>query len=668
MCYFRKEIKEGIESIPGLEQSQDRLWIKLSANFFGLDKDIYLCLSYISPETSCHSASRDSLWNTLEKEIAKFSPDGHIILTGDFNARTGVMLDYIAEDSDQHIPLPPEYELDIPVPRSSEDRTVNNFGKELIELCIAGQLQIVNGRVKPDQGAYTCHTHRGNSVVDYVITSANFLNSINQFEVGEISPLSDHCPLTFQLASNAGSIFNIQKLRQQAGSLFQDILERMDPQQDNPQQNDLVSEPDDLCTPPLMKITEDNIADAFRKHEFLEQLEALESELPNRPATECVYKLTRLLQESIRETFGKRKTNPSKTSKFPRNTWFDEDCKAAKKKFKNCAKLLKNNPSNEEVQKSFWSERRSYKALIRKKKRASVASLLKELREFKSNNPREFWRLINKISDQSGGEEIPISVDVLGEYFKSLLDNKSEDSDINPSVPSSHTVSILDEPINDMEVRAALKALKKNKAPGLDGLPPLVFKMFHDQLVMFATALFNKLLEQEAYPKIWSSGSIKPIPKKGDRKCPSNYRGITLLPVMGKVFTVILRNRLLDWAEADGKLCESQFGFRQGRQTTDAVFVIATAIQSFKKRKKPLFTCFIDFAKAFDSVNHKLLWEKLATMGVSTKILNILKSMYANATSRVTINNNTSSSFPCLKGVRQGCNLVHFYLACLSMT
>ena len=135
--------------------------------------------------------------------------------------------------------------------------------------------------MKPDQGAYTCHTHRGNSVVDYVITSANFLNSINQFEVGETSPLSDHCPLTFQLASNAGSIFSIQKLRQQAGSLFQDILERMDPQQDNPQQNDLVSEPDDLCTPPLMKITEDNIADAFRKHEFLEQLEALESELPN---------------------------------------------------------------------------------------------------------------------------------------------------------------------------------------------------------------------------------------------------------------------------------------------------------------------------------------------------------------------------------------------------
>ena len=83
------------------------LYRVLVINFFGLDKDIlYLCLSYVSPETSYHSASRDSLWNTLEKEIAKFSPDGHIVLTGDFNAKTGVLLDYIAEDSDQHIPFP----------------------------------------------------------------------------------------------------------------------------------------------------------------------------------------------------------------------------------------------------------------------------------------------------------------------------------------------------------------------------------------------------------------------------------------------------------------------------------------------------------------------------------------------------------------------------------
>ena len=61
MRYFRKEIKEGIERFAGLERSEDRLWIKLCANFFVLDKDLYLCLAYASPETSCHPASRASL-------------------------------------------------------------------------------------------------------------------------------------------------------------------------------------------------------------------------------------------------------------------------------------------------------------------------------------------------------------------------------------------------------------------------------------------------------------------------------------------------------------------------------------------------------------------------------------------------------------------------------
>ena len=125
----------------------------------------------------------------------------------------------------------------------------------------------------------------------------------------------------------------------------------------------------------------------------------------------------------------------------------------------------------------------------------------------------------------------------LEEYFKSLLGDNTESISTNPIDSKVDSIPILDEPIDELEVKAALKALKKNKAPGLDGLPPLVFKMFHNQLVTFTTALFNKLLEQESYPELWSSGSIIPIHKKGDRKIPSNYRGITLLPVMGKLYT-----------------------------------------------------------------------------------------------------------------------------------
>ena len=87
ICYIKKEIEEGVKNVPCNKCLEDRLWLKLDADFFGLDEDVFLCLAYISPESSCHPASRDNLWNLLEEEIASFSNCGHI-LTGDLNART----------------------------------------------------------------------------------------------------------------------------------------------------------------------------------------------------------------------------------------------------------------------------------------------------------------------------------------------------------------------------------------------------------------------------------------------------------------------------------------------------------------------------------------------------------------------------------------------------
>ena len=102
---------------------------------------------------------------------------------------------------------------------------------------------------------------------------------------------------------------------------------------------------------------------------------------------------------------------------------------------------------------------------------------------------------------------------------------------------------------------------------------------------------------------------------------------------------------------------EAQFGFRKKRRTTDAIFILNTAIQSRKKRGKQLYTCFVDFSKAFDTVDHRLLWSKLSSYGLSSTMLNILQSMYGQASSRVTLNSDTSEEFLYRKGVRQGSNL-----------
>ena len=93
-------------------------------------------------------------------------------------------------------------------------------------------------------------------------------------------------------------------------------------------------------------------------------------------------------------------------------------------------------------------------------------------------------------------------------------------------------------------MRAAISSLKNNKDPGLNSPSPTVFKLFNNHFIPFTTTLFNKLLEQGTFSDSWSTGAIKPIYKKGDKGNPSNYRGITLLPILSKLFTVILQERI----------------------------------------------------------------------------------------------------------------------------
>ena len=144
---------------------------------------------------------------------------------------------------------------------------------------------------------------------------------------------------------------------------------------------------------------------------------------------------------------------------------------------------------------------------------------------------------------------------------------------------------------------------------------------------------------------------IKPIYKRGDVKSPSNYRGITLLP------KIMINDRLLEWAESNMKINDSQFGFRKNRRTTDALYIILTTSLIANKNKTPIYLTFVDLAKAFDSINHNLLWLKLSAMGIGTKMLRLLQHMYRTARSVVSYDGFTSSEFPCHKGVRQGCPL-----------
>lgn len=162
-------------------------------------------------------------------------------------------------------------------------------------------------------------------------------------------------------------------------------------------------------------------------------------------------------------------------------------------------------------------------------------------------------------------------------------------------------------------------------------------------------------------PESWLRGIIKPIYKnKGNITDPQNYRPITIVSCLGKLFTAVLKARLNDFTEEFQIIKENQSGFRQGYSTLDNICSIFTLCQILKQKKKKMYCAFIDFEKAFDKVWREGLYYKLLLHNINGKMYNVIFNMYSNIKSCIAHNNQVSDYFNCEIRVRQGENLSPF--------
>ena len=171
-------------------------------------------------------------------------------------------------------------------------------------------------------------------------------------------------------------------------------------------------------------------------------------------------------------------------------------------------------------------------------------------------------------------------------------------------------------------------------------------------------ALFNRIFDTGEYPTVWTGAIIMPIHKSGNKNDPDNYRGVSLLSILGKVFAHILNKRLSWWQEENNKIAEEQSGFRTGYSTTDNVFVLYVIVQRYLTKKSgKVYVCFVGFKKAIDTINRSILWNVLRRAGVGGETLKILQSMYKIVKSCVRCPESLTDFFDCPRGVRQGCVL-----------
>ena len=166
-----------------------------------------------------------------------------------------------------------------------------------------------------------------------------------------------------------------------------------------------------------------------------------------------------------------------------------------------------------------------------------------------------------------------------------------------------------------------------NKASGDDGIPVELFQIPKDDAVKVLHSICQQIWKTQQWPQDWKRSVFIPNPKKGNAKECSNYRTIALISHASKVVLKILQVRLQQYM--NDELPDVQAGFRIGRGTRDQIANICWIIEKAREFQKNFYFCFIDYAKAFDCVDHNKLWKILKEMGTPDHLTCLLRNLYA---------------------------------------
>ena len=276
----------------------------------------------------------------------------------------------------------------------------------------------------------------------------------------------------------------------------------------------------------------------------------------------------------------------------------------------------------------------------------------------KSQDSRSIWKAIDwngKLTTEPNIQDSPSDAEFCKHY------NKLMNPPIPPSekeyVPDTHRyIPILDDPLTPDEVETCIKDLKSNKAPGVDGVPPGVLKFLSVHWLLLITFLFNCVF-YGSYPVQWAVAKVFNIFKKGCRLSPGNYRGISIMNALAKLYDMVLCRRLQMWY----RCYFQQAGSQKGRGCEEQIFVIRLLIDIARKCGFTLFIGVVDYQKAYDKVKRFALLERLHKKGCGTVFLMAISAALVCSSGLI-----GSQLFNTSAGVRQGasssCPLFVFFI------
>ena len=241
-------------------------------------------------------------------------------------------------------------------------------------------------------------------------------------------------------------------------------------------------------------------------------------------------------------------------------------------------------------------------------------------------DPKMLWRAIDwKGEFNAAPEKEKPSDEEFRLHLEHLLNPENLDDEW-PTVVNQVSVPMLDEPITLRESAEVInKQLKPGKQAGPDGNSPGVFHLLPAEWIMFLTSLLSLIFTSSSYPVTWSKAKLSMLFKKGNSLLTGNYRGISIIDSICKLYDYIINNRLMAWYSPQ----REQAGGQNKRCCIEHVLTLRLWIDFCKRKRKKLFIAFIDFSKAYDRVPRGKLFALLMRLGCGAVMLLALMSMYS---------------------------------------
>ena len=608
------------------------------------------------------------------------------IYCGDVNARIGSCKDYICG-------------IDNVSDRCIIDTTQNKHGDTFIDFLHESNFCVLNGRTENSK-LFTSVTSKGRSIVDYVFVPHSQLKQVNDFAV--ISPLTQCESVKYRPSGKLPdhSMLCLDMILSSCG-LGHCASDGLHNTSTNQLHNHSTVTPSGqpevrkrIKTPlPQLFLTSQNT------HQLIEEtIRAIENNSQSQQNIDFMYdKLCNIYYEDLAVNAPQWLGTVSKKRyrNKPKPWWSKELDILWKKLLQSENEYTAYSAGVRQIKRrlleNFQNAKKLFDKHYSKSKRFFLSEQQNKILDLNTNNPKEFWRKINELGPTSKPKDIPIEIiksdgtvsnqleDVLqkwkNDYEKLFAENvnpsfdeaflqdvKTENELSEANMFTSNTtppegIDIMNDPISIQEVAKAVAAAKNDKAAGCDGLPSEVYK--NDISIELLHKLFNACFTSGMIPSVWNRAVIKPLPKgtTNDPRIPLNYRGISLLCTMYKLYSTVINYRVSAWMESDSKFVEEQNGFRHKRSCMEHIYSLTSIIRNRKNANKSTHTCFIDMKKAFDSVNHACLFNEVLQYGVRDRLYYSIKSLYTSPVSAVKVNNHITEWFNVKTGVRQGDNL-----------